>query len=257
MSATPIRQTGAEGIPDVAACPSVRAATCPILMYHQIRALPAKTDVLRSLSVAPHAFRRQMRLLKALGYRGVSVAELQQRWPRESRARLFGITFDDGFRNVLDHAMPVLDELGFTATCYFVSGKLGGSNDWDHHLATCEAALMDRDAMLEWLAHGHEVGAHTIDHVALPDVPVSDAWRQIAHSKQQLEVAIGRPVVSFCYPYGSWNANVRRLVVDAGFRNATTTVRGHASERDDPFRLPRVAVSGERGLVRFLGRFFR
>lgn len=229
----------------------------PILMYHQIGVIPPRSDVLRGLSVDPRAFRRQMSVLRALGYRGVSVTELQRRQSQASSEKLFAITFDDGFRNVFDHGMPVLDELGFTATCYFVSGKLGGSNDWDRGLATAEAALMDRGAICEWLAHGHEVGAHSVDHVVLSDLPASTAWRQISDSKAQLEDAIGHPVVSFSYPYGALNTNVRQLVVDAGFQNATTTVRGCVRACTDPFLLPRVAVSGERGIVRFLGKFFR
>ncbi|MDR8727172.1 Poly-beta-1,6-N-acetyl-D-glucosamine N-deacetylase [Burkholderia pseudomultivorans] len=229
----------------------------PILMYHQIRALPPRPDVLRGLSVDPCAFRRQMRALKALGYRGVSVAELQRRQSQARSAKLFAITFDDGFHNVFEHALPVLDELDFTATCYFVSGKLGGSNDWDSGIATASAALMDRGAMREWLTHGHEVGAHTVDHVALSDVPASTAWRQISDSKSQLEDATGHPIVSFCYPYGALDESVRGLVVDAGFHNATTTVRGRAHAHADPFLLPRIAVPGGRGIARFLGRFFR
>ncbi len=233
------------------------AVSCPILMYHQVRPLPPRSDALRGLSVDPRAFRGQMRALKVLGYRGVSVAELRRQQAQASTEKLFAITFDDGFRNVFDHALPVLDELGFTATCYFVSGKLGGSNDWDRGLTTAEAALMDRDAMLEWLARGHEVGAHTVDHVALSDLPASTAWRQIAHSKAQLEEATGRAVVSFCYPYGSFDAQARRLVVDACFHSATTTVRGRATASTDPFLLPRIAVPGGRGIVRFLRGFFR
>ncbi|WP_175755530.1 polysaccharide deacetylase family protein [Burkholderia cepacia] len=234
-----------------------RAACVPILMYHQIRPLPPHSDVLRGLSVDPRAFRRQMRVLKALGYRGMSVTDLQRRLPQARRERLFAITFDDGFRNVAEHALPVLDALGFTATCYFVSGRLGGSNDWDRRLATAEGALMDLGALREWHAHGHEVGAHTVDHVVLSDVPSPAAWRQIAHSKAQLEDAAGCPIVSFCYPYGALDANVRRLVIEAGFQNATTTVCGRADARTDPFLLPRIAVPGGRGVARFLGRFFR
>ncbi len=234
----------------------VAASAAPILMYHQIRPLPPHTDVLRSLSVDPRAFRYQMRALKALGYRGVSVAEWQRQRVARRSAKLFAITFDDGFRNVFEHALPVLDELGFTATCYFVSGKLGGSNDWDRGLATAEAALMDRGAMLEWLAHGHEVGAHSVDHVALSTVPTPIAWRQIAHSKAQLEDATGHRVVSFCYPYGALDTNVRRLVVEAGFQSATTTGRGRVRASTDPFLLPRIAVPGGRGIARFLGKFF-
>ncbi|MDN7535509.1 polysaccharide deacetylase family protein [Burkholderia orbicola] len=225
-------------------------------MYHQICPQPPRSDVLRSLSVDPRAFQRQMRVLKALGYRGVSVTELQQLLSQARCEKVFAITFDDGFHNVFEYALPVLDELGFKATCYFASGKLGGSNDWDRRLATAKAPLMDRGALLEWLAHGNEVGAHTVDHVALPDVSMQTAWEQIARSKAQLEEIVERPVVSFCYPYGAFDANVRRLVVEAGFDSATTTKRGRASTRVDPFLLPRIAVPGGRDIMHFLWRFF-
>ncbi len=230
----------------------------PILMYHQIRPLPAPTDPLRGLSVDPGMFRRQMTLLKRLGYQGLSMRELQQHmsgvWDArgEPRRRVFGITFDDGFSNVLTNAMPVLNELGFTATCYFVAGRLGGENDWDAHLATERTRLMYRKELLTWMRHGHEVGSHTVDHVSLPDVSVQEATQQIVTAKRQLEDICNARVESFCYPYGNVNRQVRDLVERAGYGNATTTRRGRAAPDDDPFMLARIGVAGGVGPYRLL-----
>ncbi|KFG98484.1 polysaccharide deacetylase [Burkholderia paludis] len=226
------------------------AARYPILMYHQIRTLPPPPDRLRSLSVAPGAFRRQMTLFSRLGYRGLSVRELQPYLRGERSGKVFGISFDDGFLNVLTHAMPVLDELGFTATCYFVAGRFGGKNDWDAEADTAHSPLMTREDMLAWRDHGHEIGSHTLDHVALSRVPAHVSAIQIAESRRQLEALGGQRVESFCYPYGDLDPRVRDQVADAGYGNATTTRRGCADASDDPFLLPRIPVAGGVGAVR-------
>ena len=227
-----------------------RTPRYPILMYHQIRPLPPPTDRLRSLSVAPDAFRRQMTLFRRLGYRGLSVRELQPYLRGERQGKVFGISFDDGFLNVLTHAMPVLDALGFTATCYFVAGRFGGANDWDAGAPTARSPLMTCADMLAWRDHGHEIGSHTLDHVALSYVPSPVSDFQLTESKRKLERLSGQCVESFCYPYGDLDARVRDQVIAAGYGNATTTRRGCAGANDDPFLLPRIPVAGGVGAVR-------
>ncbi|VVE43797.1 polysaccharide deacetylase family protein [Pandoraea anhela] len=224
----------------------------PILMYHQIRAVPTHDDPLRGLCVAPDTFAAQMSWLKRLGYQGLSMRELQAYLRAPGRARVFGITFDDGFVSVFDNAMPVLDSLGFTATCYFVAGRLGGCNDWDAHLCRRPEPLMCRDKLLTWMRCGHEVGAHTLNHVSLPDIPPEDAVDEIIGAKHRLETTCGTNIEAFCYPYGNVTRSVRDIVERAGYRNATTTQRGRAGAHDDPFLLPRLAVAPDVGAARLL-----
>jgi peptidoglycan/xylan/chitin deacetylase (PgdA/CDA1 family) len=224
----------------------------PILMYHQVRALPPRTDPLRGLSVEPDAFRRQMKLLKLLGHRGLSVGELQPYLRGERRGKVFGISFDDGFLNVLTQAMPILDEVGFTATCYFVANRFGGLNDWDAQVDPAGSPLMSHEDMLQWRDHGHEIGSHTLDHVALSQVSAQVSRVQVLESKRRLEALSGRRVASFCYPYGDLDIRVRDQVEAAGYGNATTTARGRADAHDDPFLLPRIPVAGGIGALRLL-----
>src|SRR3546814_17476902 len=72
-----------------------------------------------------------MAWLRRLGYRGLSMRDLLPHLLGDSDEKVFGITFDDGYRNVYRYAMPVLDEAGFTATNYFVARQLDGANVWD------------------------------------------------------------------------------------------------------------------------------
>ncbi len=210
-----------------------------ILMYHQIDAAPAKGTPFRQLTTTPNNFYRQMIWLARIGYRGVSVRELAPYVKGERQGRVFGITFDDGFQNVYRNALPILRQLGFTATCFFVSGQVGGFNRWDAEIGVPYAPCMSRQEMLDWAAAGNEIGSHTVDHVHLTQANPWIALNQIAGSRAQLEDMAGTAIVSFCYPYGDVSSDVRDIVRDAGYSFATTTRKGRASSGDDPLLLPR------------------
>lgn len=224
----------------------------PILTYHQIDKVPTPGTPFRGLTVSPAQFRRQMAWMRRLGYRGLAMRELMPYIRGEARGKVFGITFDDGFRNVYRHAAPVLSEFGFTATNYFVSGQVDGGNVWDTADGVAPSALMNGEEIRDWARLGNEVGAHTVDHVHLPDLPLSSARIQIEASKAALENIAGLPVTAFCYPYGDMNVDVAQLVREAGYDNATSTQRGLARANDDPFSLPRVTVHCGTSLLRFL-----
>ena len=98
----------------------------PILMYHQIDLPAPRGSRFRGLTVHPSSFRRQMTWMHRLGYQGLSMRDLMPYLGGERTGKVFGITFDDGFRNVHQHALPVLRQLGFTSTNYFVANHLDG-----------------------------------------------------------------------------------------------------------------------------------
>ena len=97
-------------------------------MYHQVVKPPARGTPLRGLCVDPREFRKQMTWMRRLGYQGLSMRNLMPYLRGERSGRVFGITFDDGYRNVYSNALPVLSELGFTATSYCVANQIGGGN---------------------------------------------------------------------------------------------------------------------------------
>jgi len=224
----------------------------PILMYHQIGEPNPRGTPYRGLTVHPRDFRRQMVWLRRLGYRGLSMARLMPYLAGEKHGKVFGITFDDGYRNVLEHAVPVLEDCGFHATNYFVVRQLGGSNVWDGPEGVPAAPLMDAAGLRAWLAAGHEVGSHTLNHPVLPRLSPGLALNEIRDSRDALEQIAGAPVRAFCYPYGKYTDPLRDAVREAGYDNATTTARGLVRPDDDLFALPRIAVMRSTLLVRFL-----
>ncbi|OYU43323.1 MAG: polysaccharide deacetylase [Burkholderiales bacterium PBB4] len=214
----------------------------PILTYHQIADAPPKGAPYRSLYVSPGDFSRQMAFLAKLGYRGLSMSDLQPYLRGACSGKVVGITFDDGYLNNLTHALPVLREYGFSSTCYVVSGLLGKTNVWDLGLGIAQVPLMTASQLQQWVAGGQEVGAHTRSHVHLSAVSEEQGLAEIAHSQLDLEAHDGLRARHFCYPYGDFDSNTLRLVAGAGFETATTTRRSRCIAGDSFLELPRVPV---------------
>jgi peptidoglycan/xylan/chitin deacetylase (PgdA/CDA1 family) len=223
----------------------------PILMYHQIDTRPARGAMMRGLVVSPPSFNRQMALLKALGYQGLSMSALMPYLRGEKQGKVCGITFDDGYLNNLEYALPTLQRYGFSATCYLVSGHLGGTNSWDHAKGIAPKPLMQASYAREWVASGQEVGAHTRTHADLTQLTEAQSLYEIAVCKHELEDATGAAVTQFCYPYGHYTASHVAQVQEAGYAGATTTARARATVRDALWELPRVPVMGSVWLPQF------
>lgn len=224
----------------------------PILMYHQIDIPAPRGTPFRSLTVHPKRFHTQMRWLKRLGYTGLSMRDLFPYIRGEKTGKVIGLTFDDGYKNIFEHALPILKELKFTATNYIVSNQLAGRNVWDAENGVAQVPLMSAKEIRLWLEAGQEIGSHTKDHVYLTKVSSQEAKTQIVESKKDLENLFDIEVNAFCYPYGAENKQIATWVKESGYHNATTTARGLALKTDDPFLLPRVTISRSTHLLHFL-----
>jgi peptidoglycan/xylan/chitin deacetylase (PgdA/CDA1 family) len=220
-------------------------------MYHQIDVRPARGTPMRGLVVSPASFGRQMALLRALGYQGLSMSALMPYLRGDKQGKVCGITFDDGYLNNLELALPVLQHHGFSATCYVVSGHLGGTNLWDHAKGIGAKPLMQARHLRAWASGGQEVGAHTRSHADLTHLSPTQAYEEIAGSKRDLEDSAGAAVSQFCYPYGHYRSEHVQMVQQAGYAAATTTARARASSQDALWELPRVPVMGSAWLPQF------
>lgn len=223
----------------------------PILMYHQIDTPPVRGTPLRGLVVSPGSFARQMGLLRLLGYRGLSMHDLEPYLQGKSKGKVVGITFDDGYQNNVKNALPVLTKYGFTATCYGVSSMIGGTNSWDLDIGVAQKPLMTASDWRTWLQAGMDIGSHTRTHADLTQLSAEAAVNEIATSRRELEDRLACEVRHFCYPYGRFDATHRQLVQQAGYVTATTTRRGKAQPGDDLYTLRRVLVAQASTPVQF------
>jgi peptidoglycan/xylan/chitin deacetylase (PgdA/CDA1 family) len=227
----------------------------PILTYHHVgpRARGAR---LKGLYVSPRLFENQMLELKADGF---LATELGQPIPARNEPRRIVITFDDGFRDVFENALPVLAMNGLQAIVYLVSGQIGGTNQWQQSVGDVPEPLMDEGQIREWIAAGQRIGSHTASHPWLTRIDAATAKEEISSSRRSLEDRFGVAIQHFCYPYGDWNERVRDLVAEAGYSTACTTKTGINPAGQPPLELKRFTAryqsrNLETILARILGR---
>ncbi|HZT43920.1 MAG TPA: polysaccharide deacetylase family protein [Chthonomonadaceae bacterium] len=227
----------------------------PVLMYHKVgHPVACRQDTF--LNVPAEDFRRQMRLLAALGYRARTFAEVVEAivcghtLPR----RTFAVTFDDGYRCIGEAAVPVLAELNFPATIFVVPSGVGQTNVWDSGEDIPALSLLDWESLSRLISAGWEMGGHTHSHPHLDALDDESAYAQIVSGKQAVEERLGISLTTFCYPFGHYNARTPALVRAAGFLGATTTRSGLARPESDPFLIPRVKVAYRDGVMGLLYR---
>ena len=166
--------------PSVAAA-KLRLGDVPmILMYHGVA---DEAEDPNHLCVTPGRFAEQMTWLKRRGLRGVGIGTLVDEM-RAGRPRgLVGITFDDGYVSVLEAALPELRRHGFTATMFVISGRLGGSNEWDEGPRW---PLMSASQVGELAAAGMEIGSHSATHARLAGLGAGQLEAEVGDSKASL-----------------------------------------------------------------------
>lgn len=206
----------------------------PVLTYHKLGPRPRRVR-LKGLYLSAGLFRRQLRELQAAGFTSGSLSDCAG--PLLSRRIV--LTFDDGYVNVLRHGLEPLAANGFKAIQFLPANRLGRCNEWDVALGEAPEAIMDVAQVREWLAAGHGIGSHTLDHPHLTQIPLAAAREQIAASKKKLEDLFSVAIEHFCYPYGDWNSAVRDCVAAAGYRTACITEAGVNFPTDSPFALKR------------------
>jgi len=213
----------------------------PILMYHSV-GKPPKGIAFREFYVTPSQFYRQMFMLTIMGFRGVSINEAVPYLSGQKNGKIAVLTFDDGYSDNLVSAAPILARFGFTATCYVVSECIGQSNKWDSTAINVVKPTMNIEQLKQWIGCGMEVGAHSRTHPHLTQCNSQVLTSEIVGCKEDLESMLQTEIRHFCYPYGSWNAAIAKMVEKAGFLTACTTRRGRARSGDALFWLSRVKV---------------
>lgn len=212
----------------------------PVLMLHHVAGGPLDPPPLHPDSYLPRAeLARHLDALAAAGYRTLTLADAA-RAGGEPAGRSVVLTFDDGCRCFAEHALPELRARGMTATVFAVSGELGGENSWDRGAGERRERLMSADELREIAGQGIEVGSHGRKHLDLTACSPDELEAETAGSRGDLEAALGRPAVTFSYPYGRWNERARAAVRAAGYE-AAVAIEGHgpAGVREDLFSLPR------------------
>ncbi|WP_189261733.1 polysaccharide deacetylase family protein [Streptomyces fuscichromogenes] len=216
-------------------------------MYHSVG--DCSDDPYR-ITVTPERLEKQLGWLRRRGLRGVSVAELLAARSRGEGRRLVGLTFDDGYADFLDHALPVLDRWGCGATLFVLPGRLGGDNAWDP--LGPRRPLLTADGIRRAARGGVEIGSHGLTHVDLTKADPQTLRAETADSRARLEELLQAPVDGFCYPYGTVDRRAVDAVRDAGYGYACAIDPGPLN---GPHALPRVHIGQNDNAVRLFLKY--
>lgn len=230
----------------------------PILLYHRI-GTPQPASRIKGQYVSPGLFRRHMECLVHAGYQTVSLAEVVRYV--EGRAieapKPIAITFDDGYASLHQHALPVLGELGLTATVFLVADYLGRAGEWERAAGDVAEPLLAVAQIREMIAAGIAFGSHTRSHAHLASLPRRRAADEIGTSKAVLERRLKAPIEFLAYPYGAFDPAAREIARQAGYLGACATRRGVNRPGDDAFALRRVNVRRYNVTPRFVWKLRR
>ncbi len=222
-------------------------------MYHALLPHAALANVpgqpnLPDVHIPVALFEQHLAWLHAAGYVPVTVAEFYRRWrARELPAHFITLTFDDGYRSLLDYAAPALKKYGFVATL-FLTTDFVGQPDFSANPAFAQGTP-PADRPLSWpevralQAAGWAIEAHSLSHPSHAGLPIAELQQELVGSRQVIAEQLGTPPEFYAFPYGSYDRAALRALGEAGYAAGFSVHDGPPHPGRDRRRLPRAEIN--------------
>jgi peptidoglycan/xylan/chitin deacetylase (PgdA/CDA1 family) len=198
-----------------------------VLMYHAIDG----TDV-EGGPADPHytvsrtSFRRHLANVRNAGLRVSSVARIMSAGPAQD---VVGFTFDDGHASNAPAALDILDQGG--SADLFINPAMVG-----------QAHFLDWQALSDLARSGISIQSHGDTHRYFDGLSDGEVEQELSASKAKIEDRIGQAVSLFAPPGGRLNPRVAGIAERLGYRGICSSRSGLWQTRDNPWRIPRLAV---------------
>jgi len=215
----------------------------PILMYHKIPDAPI--DSQHQIFVAKKKFEKHLKFFKFRGLTAITFKDYLvfvngDRPIHEFPKKPFILTFDDGYEDNYRNMLPLTQKYGFKGVMFLLGDFAITKNNWDDKESPETNQLMSYDQKKKFVDSGWEIGAHTISHCDLTNLSNNQAQIEIERSKIILEEKLQTEIVSFAYPYGNYNEEIKAMVEKSGFKFGISTDSGGMVIEDDRFAVFRV-----------------
>lgn len=204
------------------------------------------------ISLTPTSFKRHVDWLSAGKVHVMGVKELTA---LSDEVDAVALTFDDGFTNIAEEALPLLHDRGFPATVFIVTGHVGGDNRWrgrdDPGIPVLP--LLDWDRLGRIRESGVILAAHTRTHPILTELGATALEDELWQAADEMQKRLGERPEGFAYPYGAMDTRVASAT-ERCYGWACTTELRSLCVQDSLFRLPRLDAgyfSGPTGLARW------
>jgi peptidoglycan/xylan/chitin deacetylase (PgdA/CDA1 family) len=211
-----------------------------VLFYHRVA-----DDGDDEGTISNRAFARQIAWLSE-NVDLISLEEAQRRIRANDNGRLaVSITFDDGYAENCQEAIPLLVQKRIPCTYFVTAGNVLSGEPFSHDLARgCRFPPNNAEQLRAMAAAGIEIGVHGYSHADLGEVHEErELHREVVTSGEQLQDLLGRPMRYFAFPYGQYaNLNVRafQLAHEAGYEAICSAYGGYNFPGDDAFHLQRI-----------------
>lgn len=231
-------------------------AQVSILMYHAL--VERHEPYMASVHVERAHFAAQMAWLAASGHRVVPLREVPAllRQPAGEARPAVALTFDDGYRSLYTHALPLLAQQGFAATLFLTTATVGQPSYASQGEFARSAPHGDRPLswaeVRELAAAGWAIESHGCTHRPLASLPRA----QLAAELRQSQAAIarhlgGRAATFYAFPYGSYDRRTLRALPATGYQAGFSVHPGLAGPASDLRRLPRIELTASCDLATF------
>jgi peptidoglycan/xylan/chitin deacetylase (PgdA/CDA1 family) len=179
-----------------------------VLVYHTISSPPE--PMLGDIDISPERFERQLRWLSR--WRRVAPLDETLRSPRK---RLVAITFDDGFRDNLTVALPLLEKFHLPMTLFVTAGFIN------------REGYLSEEELLELSKHPLvTIGAHGLWHRHFNLLTADEARFELVESRLLLGDLIQRKVDLLAWPFGECTAELEALSAQCGYRASWSVWKG-------------------------------
>ncbi|MBU0661089.1 polysaccharide deacetylase family protein [Patescibacteria group bacterium] len=204
----------------------------PILSFHHVGPAPVgASKETKTWYVSEEKFENILKLLNEQGYQTLFATEAvaliaEGHLPEKSIV----ITFDDGAKDTLTYAFPLLQKYNMKATVFLMTHVR--SKNW---VNADDIHLMDESGLVEFQSH-------TKYHEYLTRAPAEKVRDELKGSKEYIEELLGKPVTVIAYPFGLYNDEVIAIAKELGYTAGLTIDRKTLQKKDDLFRLHRVII---------------
>ncbi len=225
-----------------------RVHEIPVLMYHQVlKETPAFSKF--NLHITSDDLEKQLQFLRDRGFETVTFEDLTlRRLPRKPII----LTFDDGYENNYRYLLPLLRKYQMKAVVYILGDRKIATNFWDIPIGEAEHPLLKPAQILE-MAHSGlvEFGSHSMRHARLTLMKKAEIQKEVAGSKKVLEDFLEKPVISFAYPYGFVNEEIKKMTEDAGYTFGIAVNGGPTRFGDDLLEIRRVHLFPKTSMLEY------
>jgi peptidoglycan/xylan/chitin deacetylase (PgdA/CDA1 family) len=229
-----------------------RSTRATFLCYHSIAA-----EGPRYLTISADLFERQLAVLKRRSIHSGDLRSLSGAAAGSLDRPTAFLTFDDGFRDNFETALPLLREYGFGAFVFVLpplvdsGGALGWAEvaaDLRRYPTTMRSVTW---AMLEEMKEGgFEVGSHTLTHPHLPELDDGALREELWESRARVKERLGA-CDTLAYPFGDWSDRVAVAAADCGYSYAFSLPTKTGQRRATAHSIPRINVDYRDGERRF------